>query len=190
MTDLKNGKEARRNNAFHSQRKPPILQSLSSNTVPTNANSHFPIKSPSACPQTALYLSLRNKRNILPLQQNPAQLPSLVLLRMYLHSIINHQIHKLVKALLTVSTRPQKQTGELTLIFPSMRQSICSYNQICTVTCCCKSLKIKLMGGTITFRDLEDDISAMYLAEGVENKIQRPLCGLSNPNLGSRLLQL
>jgi hypothetical protein len=49
---------------------------------------------------------LRNKRNILPLQQNPSQLPSLVLLRMYLHSIINHQIHKLVKALHTSAPKP------------------------------------------------------------------------------------
>jgi hypothetical protein len=63
-----------------------------------------PTNQPPAGPQAALYLCLRNKRNILPLQQNPTQLPSLVLLRMYLHSIINHQIHKLVKALLTVST--------------------------------------------------------------------------------------
>lgn len=75
--------------------------------IRTSPSNHPP------CVQTALYLSLCNKRNVLPLQQNPAQLPSLVLLRMYLHSIINHQIHKLVKALLTVSTRPQKQRGNL-----------------------------------------------------------------------------
>jgi len=50
-------------------------------------------------PWSTLYFRLRNKRHILALQQNPPQLPSLVLLRMYLNSIINHQIHKLIESL-------------------------------------------------------------------------------------------
>jgi hypothetical protein len=49
--------------------------------------------------QSSLYLRLRNKRNILPLQQNPSQLSLFILLSMYLHRIINNQIHKLVEAL-------------------------------------------------------------------------------------------
>jgi hypothetical protein len=46
-----------------------------------------------------LFLSLGNKSDILPLQQNPSQLSPIVLLRMYLYRIINHQVHKLVKSL-------------------------------------------------------------------------------------------
>src|SRR5277367_6641473 len=113
-TDLTHPKEDVRYNAFHSQKKAVVFQSLSSNTVPTSGNSHFPSKPHPACPHVALYLSLRNKRNILPLQQNPSQLPSLALLCMYFHSIINHQIHKLVKALHPLAAVQQKKQGRRT----------------------------------------------------------------------------
>jgi hypothetical protein len=46
-----------------------------------------------------LFLSLGDKSDILPLQQNPPQLSPIILLRMYLHRIVNYQIHKLVKSL-------------------------------------------------------------------------------------------
>ena len=60
------------------------------------------------------YRCLRNKRHILPLQQNPSQLPSLVLLRMYLNSIINHQIHKLIEALqLGNRSKRKRRDGDL-----------------------------------------------------------------------------
>lgn len=37
-------------------------------------------------------------------------------------------------------------------ILPSMRIPSCSYSQIWTVLCCCRSLKMKLMGGRSTLR--------------------------------------
>lgn len=46
-----------------------------------------------------LFLSLGDKSDILPLQQNSSQLSPIVFLRMYLYRIINHQVHKLVKSL-------------------------------------------------------------------------------------------
>jgi len=64
----------------------------------------LPQPKPALYPAPTLYFRLRNKRNILPLQQNPSQLSLFVLLGMYLHRIINHQIHKLVESLL-ISTR-------------------------------------------------------------------------------------
>lgn len=39
---------------------------------------------------------------------------------------------------------------EDTLIFPSIRIPSCSYSHIDTVECCCRSLKIKLIGGNST----------------------------------------
>ena len=65
----------------------------------------FQSPSPSEHPKTlkcCLYLGLCNKRYILPLQQNPSQLSSIVFLYMHLHSIVNDQVHELIKPL-TVS---------------------------------------------------------------------------------------
>ena len=91
----------------------------------------------------------------------------------------------------------------LTLMFPSIRQSTCSYNQIWRVTCYCRSLKIKFytksvfclrggvrghtMGGTITFWDLDDIVSlSRWIRKSA--KIQRPPCQtrFEDPNSGTQ----
>jgi len=65
----------------------------------SNKGSHIPTNDRQEIPWSTLYFRLRNKHHILPLQQNPPQLPSLVLLRIYLNSIINHQVYKLIESL-------------------------------------------------------------------------------------------
>lgn len=72
-----------------------------------------------------------------------------------LYSIVDHQVHKLIKSLkpiALVNTFAVLPQTPLTLIRPSILIANCSYSQICTVECCCRSLKMKLIGGRSTLR--------------------------------------
>lgn len=51
----------------------------------------------------------------------------------------------------TASSMTRFMNSSNPLIFPSIRMANCSNNQIDTVECCCKSLKMKLIGGNSTF---------------------------------------
>ena len=69
------------------------------------------------------------------------------------HCIIYHQIHELIEALcqrLDCST-PELIFNNYTLILPSIRIANCSKSHIDTVERCCRSLKMKLIGGKRTF---------------------------------------
>jgi hypothetical protein len=71
----------------------------------------------------------------------------------HLDGVVNHEVHVLVEALDPVSSFPAGFSERVhTLIFPSIRNASCSKSQTWTVECCCRSLKMKLMGGTRTLR--------------------------------------
>jgi len=63
----------------------------------------------------------------------------------------------------TLATYPKKRMKRDTLIFPSIRKSTCSYSQIWTGAWVCKSLNIRLMGGTITFLGFPDMLAELMM---------------------------